>query len=210
MSEEMKPKLSRRQFLKSVGAAAAVASVGGVAGLHKGQSEASESATLTSQGGIGERTVTLNVNGETHRLLLEPRVTLLDAIRDRLGLTGSKRVCDRGTCGACTVYLDGKPIYACLKLAVDCEGRKIETVESLAPPGKLNPVQQAFVDHDALQCGFCTPGFVMCVNHLLKTNKSPSLSDIKHACSGNVCRCGTYTRIFEAAESAAKAMREGT
>ncbi|MEP0766585.1 MAG: (2Fe-2S)-binding protein [Fimbriimonadia bacterium] len=209
MSEEKKPELSRRQFLKSVGAAAAVATVGGAAGLHKGHPETVGSPASVTPQGVGERTVSLNVNGEVHRLLLEPRMTLLDAIRDRLGLTGSKRVCDRGTCGACTVYLDGKPIYACLKLAVDCEGHKVETVESLAPDGKLNAVQQAFVNHDSLQCGFCTPGFVMCVNHLLKTNKSPSLADIKNACSGNVCRCGTYTRIFEAAESAAKAMREG-
>ncbi|GMV37800.1 MAG: twin-arginine translocation pathway signal protein [Fimbriimonadales bacterium] len=209
MSEEKKPKLSRRQFLKSAGAAAAVVTVGGAVGLHKAHTEAERRSAGVEPQGFGERTVTLNVNGETHRLLLEPRVTLLDAIRDRLGLTGSKRVCDRGTCGACTVYLDGKPIYACLKLAVDCEGHRIETVESLGAPGKLNAVQQAFVEHDALQCGFCTPGFVMCVNHLLKTNKSPSLADIKHACSGNVCRCGTYTRIFEAAQTAAKAMREG-
>ncbi len=209
MSEEKKPKLSRRQFLKSVGAAAAVASVGGAAGLRRGGAEADRGTTAASPQGIGERAVTLTVNGETHRLLLEPRVTLLDAIRDRLGLTGSKRVCDRGTCGACTVYLDGKPIYACLKLAVDCEGHEVETVESLSAPGQLNAVQQAFVDHDALQCGFCTPGFVMCVNHLLKTNKTPSLAQIKQACSGNVCRCGTYTRIFEAVESAAKALREG-
>ncbi len=153
--------------------------------------------------------VTLRVNGKTHKLLLEPRVTLLNALRNHLNLTGAKEVCDRGECGACTVLVDGKPVYSCMMLAVDAEGHEILTVEGLAKDGKLHPVQEAFVEHDALQCGFCTPGFIMAAVGLLNQNKNPTMEEVKVALSGNLCRCGVYTRMYEAVLDAAKKGRDG-
>jgi xanthine dehydrogenase YagT iron-sulfur-binding subunit len=205
--EETKKGLSRRQFLRGVGAAAATATVVGAVAFRPKTDEPKQGPKTDLDAIPGAVPVSLKVNGKTHQLNLEPRVTLLDALRERLQLTGAKKICDMGNCGGCTVYMDGKPIYACLKLAVDSQGHDIETIESLAPEGKMTPLQQAFVDHDALQCGFCTPGFVMSVNHLLKTNPNPTLDDVKQACCGNICRCGTYTRIFEAALAAAKARK---
>lgn len=149
--------------------------------------------------GPGKTPIRLIVNGETHEVLVEPRRTLLDALRKDLGLTGTKKACDEGTCGACTVLLEGKPIYACMALAVECEGQAIETVEGLARNGQLHPVQQAFIAEDALQCGFCTPGQIMSVKALLDSNPSPTLDDVKRALSGNLCRCGAYPKIFKAA-----------
>jgi len=134
-------------------------------------------------------------------------VTLLDALRNHLDLTGAKQVCDRGGCGGCTVLLDGLPVKSCMMLAVDAEGHEITTVEGLGTPEKMSPVQQAFVEKDALQCGFCTPGFVVAATALLAKNPDPTLDQIKHGLSGNLCRCGTYGRIFEAVQSAAKAKR---
>jgi xanthine dehydrogenase YagT iron-sulfur-binding subunit len=119
-------------------------------------------------------------------------------------VTGPKLVCDMGTCGACTVLLDGKPVYSCLVLAVDAVGKKITTIEGLGKPGAMNAVQSAFVDKDALMCGFCTPGFVTTISAYLKKNPNPSLEQVREACQGNFCRCGTYPRIFEAALAAAK------
>ncbi|HXK62023.1 MAG TPA: (2Fe-2S)-binding protein, partial [Acidobacteriota bacterium] len=145
--------------------------------------------------GPGPVPVTLQVNGKSHRLQLEPRVTLLDVLRNHLDLTGTKEVCDRGTCGACTVLLDGKPVYACSVLAVDAQGKKIETIESLGTPEKLHPIQAAFVENDALQCGFCTPGFVMASKALLDRNPNPSREEIEKGLGGNLCRCGTYAGI---------------
>jgi aerobic-type carbon monoxide dehydrogenase small subunit (CoxS/CutS family) len=130
-------------------------------------------------------------------------VTLLEALRNHSNLTGAKEVCDRGTCGACTVLLDDKPVYSCSKLAIDSQNAKITTVEGLAKNGKLTPVQQAFIDQDALMCGFCTPGFIMSVTALLKQNPRPTADQVKHACSGNLCRCGTYPRVLQAALKAA-------
>jgi aerobic-type carbon monoxide dehydrogenase small subunit (CoxS/CutS family) len=147
--------------------------------------------------------VALTVNGKSLRIQLEPRVTLLEALRDHANLTGSKEVCDRATCGACTVLLDGTPIYSCSKLAVDSQGHQITTIEGLAENGKLTKVQQAFVDQDALMCGYCTPGFVMSVTALLNKNARPNAEEVKHACAGNLCRCGTYPRIMQAAFKAA-------
>ncbi len=154
--------------------------------------------------GPGKTPITLIVNGETREVLVEPRRTLLDALRKDLGLTGAKKACDEGTCGACTVLLDGKPIYACMALALECEGRAIETIEGLARNGKLHPIQQAFIEEDALQCGFCTPGQIMSVKALLNENPKPTLEDVKRALSGNLCRCGAYPKIFKAALRAAK------
>lgn len=196
--------LSRRQFLRAAGGVAAAGVVGAVA-IKSANGETKPKQVAQGVDGIaGAVPVTLNVNGKDVTITVEPRVTLLDALRERMQLTGAKKVCDIGSCGACSVYFDGKPIYACMKLAIDSQGHKIETVESLAPAGKMNATQAAFVEKDALQCGFCTPGFVMSVNHLLKTNPNPTLDDVKRACAGNICRCGTYTRIYEAALAAAK------
>jgi aerobic-type carbon monoxide dehydrogenase small subunit (CoxS/CutS family) len=153
--------------------------------------------------GPGAVPITLNVNGKPLSLQVEPRVTLLEALREHASFTGAKEVCDRASCGACTVFLDDKPIYACSKLAIDAQGHRITTVEGLAPPGKLTNVQQAFIDEDGMMCGYCTPGFVMSVTALLKQNPKPNAEQVKQACSGNLCRCGTYPRIMQAAFKAA-------
>ena len=151
--------------------------------------------------------ITLKVNGQTFSLSVEPRRTLLDALRYDLGLTGAKKGCDEGTCGACTVLLDGKPVYSCLLLAVECQEHEIETIEGLAKDGKLHPVQEAFVEHDALQCGFCTPGQILSVKALLDENSEPTEEDVKRAVSGNLCRCGAYPHIVQAALAAAKKLK---
>ena len=149
--------------------------------------------------GPGTVPITLAINGDKKEFQLEPRVTLLDALRNYGPLTGTKEVCDRATCGACTVLIDGKPTYACMKLAIDARGHDITTIEGLAQGGQLTPVQQAFIDCDALMCGFCTPGFVMATTALLAENPKPTVADIKRACSGNLCRCGTYPHVIKAA-----------
>lgn len=142
--------------------------------------------------------VTLTVNGVDHTLTVETRRTLLDALRHDLDLTGAKKVCDMGNCGACTVLIDDRPMYACLLLAVDCADRQITTIEGLSADGNLDPVQQAFIEADAFQCGFCTPGQVMNMKGLLLETPAPSDAEILHAMSGNLCRCGAYRHILEA------------
>lgn len=188
--------VSRRDFLKISGVSAAVPLVSEVSALAL--------ADEVKELGPGKVPVTLSVNGKKLNAQLEPRVTLLDALRDKFELTGAKRVCDRGTCGACTVLMDDKPVYACSVLAIDAQGREITTIESLGEPGKLHPIQQAFVDHDAQQCGFCTPGFVMATKAFLDRNPNPTLEEIKHGLGGNFCRCGTYAGMREAVMQAAK------
>jgi aerobic-type carbon monoxide dehydrogenase small subunit (CoxS/CutS family) len=145
----------------------------------------------------------LLVNSAERTLLVEPRRTLLDVLRTSLGLTGTKKVCDMGTCGACTVLLDGQATYACLLLAVECEGRAITTIEGLAQGDELDPVQRAFVEADAYQCGFCTPGQIMSLRALLDETPAPSDEEIMRAVSGNLCRCGAYRHILEAGRIAA-------
>jgi xanthine dehydrogenase YagT iron-sulfur-binding subunit len=145
--------------------------------------------------GPGKTPVELTINGQKHTLQLEPRVTLLDTLRDQLDITGAKRVCDRAECGACTVLLDNKPVYACSVLAIEAQGKSITTIESLMQGENLNPIQLAFVDNDASQCGFCTPGFVVAFKAVLDKNPSASPEEIRHGLSGNVCRCGTYHGI---------------
>lgn len=191
--------LSRRDFLKITGASAAAPLVAGAAAIAV---EAPESAAVL---GPGKVPVTLNVNGKRYSAQLEPRVTLLDALRDQFELTGAKRVCDRGTCGACTVLLDGKAVYSCSILAIDAQTKPITTVEGLGQPGKLHPVQQAFIDNDAQQCGFCTPGFVVACKALLDQHPNPTPEQVKHGLSGNFCRCGTYAGIRQAVAQVAKA-----
>ena len=154
------------------------------------------------------RAVALNVNDTTSVVAVEPRRTLLDALRVDLGLTGTKKVCDMGDCGACTVLVDGKAMYACLMLAVDCDDRAITTIEGLAHGQQLDPVQQAFVDADAFQCGFCTPGQIMSIKGLLDATPSPSEAEIARAVSGNLCRCGAYRNIVQAGRLAAETIAE--
>jgi xanthine dehydrogenase YagT iron-sulfur-binding subunit len=179
---------SRREFMKISAVTAAVPLVLGTNVVEA----AGEEVTIH---GPGKVPVTLNVNGKKLSADIEPRVTLLDALRERFDLTGAKRVCDRGACGACTVLLDGKPVYACSVLAIDAQGAKIVTIEALAEGDALSPVMQAFVVHDAQQCGFCTPGFVVATTHFLQQHPQPSAEDIRHGLSGNYCRCGTYDGI---------------
>lgn len=152
---------------------------------------------------MNELYVTLCVNGAEHPLALEPRRTLLDALRGDLLLTGAKKVCDMGNCGACTVLVDGQAMYACLLLAVDCAGREITTIEGLSHNGSLDPIQQAFVEADAFQCGFCTPGQIMSLRGLLDATPEPSDEAILRAVSGNLCRCGAYHNILRAGQIAA-------
>jgi xanthine dehydrogenase YagT iron-sulfur-binding subunit len=145
-----------------------------------------------------QASVVLHINGSEHALVLEPRRTLLDALRNDLHLTGTKKVCDMGDCGACTVLVDGRAMYACLLLAVDCAGRQITTIEGLSHNGDLDPVQQAFVEADAFQCGFCTSGQIMSLKALFDTTPSPSDDQITRAVTGNLCRCGAYLHILRA------------
>lgn len=145
--------------------------------------------------------ITLTVNGERYQLSVKTNRTLLEVLREELGLTGSKKGCDRGDCGACTVLVDGRAVNACLVLAIEAQGREIVTIEGLSKDGALHPIQEAFVKHGALQCGFCTPGMVMAAKALLDANPNPSEEEIREALSGNLCRCTGYTRIVQAVRS---------
>ncbi|MHB0870440.1 MAG: (2Fe-2S)-binding protein [Chloroflexota bacterium] len=154
--------------------------------------------------GPGKTAIMLTVNGQEYALSVQPRRTLLEALRDNLHLTGTKRGCSLGQCGACTVLLDGRPVYSCLMLAIECQGHRIETIEGLEQDNRLHPIQQAFLDTDAFQCGFCTPGQIMAVKGLLDSHGEPTLEEVKRAVSGNLCRCGAYPNIFRAALLAAE------
>jgi xanthine dehydrogenase YagT iron-sulfur-binding subunit len=191
--------ISRRGFLSSVGAGAVVAaSLKGAPAAPAQEIEA-----------VGKPvTINLVVNGATRRVLVEPRWTLIYVLREVLGLTGSKIGCERGECGACTVLIDGKPRYSCLTLAVEADGHAITTVEGLLEGDRLGPVQQAFAEEDAFQCGFCTPGQIMAVEGLLRSNPNPTLDQIRIGVSGNLCRCGVYKNIFNAAAKASQLRRQ--
>jgi xanthine dehydrogenase YagT iron-sulfur-binding subunit len=206
--DEQKPSQhdpSRRRFLKGVGVAGAGAALADHLLTTEAQAEVVEQAT-SPQPVAGSMNVVLDVNGQKRNVSVEPRTTLLSVLRNYLepGLTGPKLVCDMGTCGACTVLMNDKPVYSCLVLAVDAVGKKLTTVEGLGTPETMNSVQQAFVQKDALMCGFCTPGFITMISAYLKTNPNPTMDQVREACKGNFCRCGTYPRIFEAALAAAK------
>jgi len=193
-----KGSLTRRDFLKG----ASVAVSGGLMTAQRaGGAPPGESASVV---GPGAAPITLRVNGKTHTLNLEPRVTLLDALRNHLDLTGAKKVCDRGTCGACTVILDGKPVYACNVLAIEAQGHDVVTVESLTTGGKLHPVMAAFVEHDAQQCGFCTPGFIVACKAFLDKHPNPTQEEVETGLGGNLCRCGTYAGVRRAVLEAAR------
>ncbi len=193
--------VSRRDFMKGIGSGALGTAV--LAPL-RGQTIATKKGRVP----VYERkTITVTVNGKKIDLAVEANETLLDALRDRLDLTGAKKVCDRGECGGCTVLLDGAPVYACMTLAVRADGKSVKTVEGLAEGAKLHPVQEAFIEKDGYQCGFCTPGFLMTTSAFLDKNPAPSLDEIKQALSGNLCRCGNYAKIYQAVDAAAKKMK---
>jgi len=193
--------LSRRQFLQTTG----------VVGLAAGVIAPSEIEAQTGPAAVGpgEVPVRLIVNGRTLNLSIEPRVTLLDALRMRADLTGNKRGCDRGACGACTMLVDGRPVYSCSTLAIEVQGKQIRNVDGLATGNTLHPVQQAFVEKDALMCGFCTPGFIMASVGLLEKHPNPTPEQIKKGLDGNICRCGTFVRIREAVISVAGGVARG-
>jgi len=184
--------VSRRGFIATLGtgAVAAAATAAAVTAAGAAPATPADAAEMVR--------VTLSINGRRQRLLVEPRWSLLFVIRDQLGLTGTKVGCERGECGACTVLVDGKPRYACMTLAVEAEGADITTLEGLMNGEELGPVQRAFAEEDAFQCGYCTPGQIMAVEGLLRANPSPTLEDARQAVSGNLCRCGSYPLIFKA------------
>jgi xanthine dehydrogenase YagT iron-sulfur-binding subunit len=191
--------LSRRGFLKGLGIGTATA---GVVNVVKPIAEAA--GKNPDIAGPGEMPVSLKINGKTRKVNVEPRVTLLDTLRNRLDLTGAKKVCDRATCGACTVLLDGQPVYSCTLLAIEAVGHDITTIEGIGTPEKLNSVQKAFMEHDAQQCGFCTPGFVTACTALVRQNPKATTDQMKAGLGGNLCRCGTYAGMLLAVADAAK------
>jgi xanthine dehydrogenase YagT iron-sulfur-binding subunit len=194
--------------LKGVGAAAAATAVASPPQVQAAEPALAAAGTKPDALNTviaGPVQVTLSINGQERQVTVEPRTTLLSAMRDRLEppLTGAKLVCDAATCGACTVLLNGKPVFGCSVLAIDAVGKKITTVEGLGTPEHPNAVQAAFVEKDAMMCGFCTPGFVTSLSALLQTNPHPNEQQVREACKGNFCRCGTYPHIFQAALAAA-------
>jgi aerobic-type carbon monoxide dehydrogenase small subunit (CoxS/CutS family) len=191
--------ISRRALFKGAGATAI-----GTALLESGIAAAAEKAAGLDEAkvfGPQPVPVTLTVNGHETTVRVDPATTLVEVLRTELQLTGTKIGCDRGACSGCTVWIDGVPHASCMTFALDCRGKKITTIEGLAQGDQLHPVQQAFVEHDALQCGFCTPGMVMSCAALVESNKNPTLDDVKTAISGHLCRCGTYQNIFDALAS---------
>ena len=203
MSKPEQFNVSRRDFLKSAGVGGLATAVTAVA---DGDAAAQSGPHVV---GPGEVPVTLTVNGKRLDLRIEPRVTLLDAVRQRADLTGNKRVCDRGACGACTMIVDGRTVYSCSTLAIEVQGKQIRTVDGLSTGNSLHPVQQAFCDKDALMCGFCTPGFVMATVALIEKHPNPTPEQARKALDGNICRCGTFVRVMEAAMQAGKAVARG-
>jgi len=194
-SNPINPNVSRRSFLKGAGLTAA-----GTVVLETVSFAASEFAPDAA--GPGAVPITLRVNGVTKQLSVEPRTVLSEALRFHLDLTGTKVVCDRGACSACTVLLDGTPVNSCMTFAMDAVGKEITTIEGISKGGELHPIQASFVEHDGLQCGYCTSGMVMSCYSLLSHNPHPSREEVQQAVSGNLCRCGTYPKVFEAAMNA--------
>jgi xanthine dehydrogenase YagT iron-sulfur-binding subunit len=194
--------VSRRAFLKTVG-------VTGVAAGVIGGADAEAQGGGAAPVGPGAVPITLKIDGKVHRLEVEPRVTLLDAMRDRLDKTGLKRVCDRGSCGACTAIVDGRTVYTCSMLAIEAQGKDIKTIEGLTEGTALHPVQQAIVEHDGTMCGFCTPGFVMSAVALLEKHPKPTAEQVREGLDGNICRCGTYKGLLEAVLAGNKGVTRG-
>ncbi len=216
--DEARGSVSRRGFLKGLGAGGLGSAIAPAAVLGAGSVAAAGTAAVSmAQGevfGPGRVPIQLRVNGQTLSVEVEPRQTLLDVLRqdrgtdgDYLDVTGGKRVCDRASCGACSMLVDGRLTYGCTMLAIEAQGHEVITVEGLGSPDSMHAVQAAFVEADALMCGFCTPGMVIAVTALLQDNPDPTRDQIRRALDGNLCRCGTYPRIFEAAETAAARLR---
>jgi aerobic-type carbon monoxide dehydrogenase small subunit (CoxS/CutS family) len=204
-SESTTRGVSRRQFLQGAGGAAA----GSVLITLPPLAHGAESDAVVEQAGLKRYpasgcNITLDINGRPAQLNVTPDTTLLHAVRESLNLTGAKEVCDRGACGACTMLVDGRSVNSCLMLAIDAVGHEVTTIEGLSKDGKLDAVQQAFVENDACQCGYCIPGFVVRSRALLNETPHPNREAIKHGLSGNICRCAAYVRIFAAVEAAAK------
>lgn len=195
MADTPKIRFSRRGFLKGAGVTAATSVIETANALAR---DANDSLQNDRVLGPDALSVKMQINGREHSVMIEPRDTLVQTLRDNIGLTGTKVGCDRGSCSACTVWIDKTPALACMTLSIDTAGCEITTIEGLSHDGQMHPVQAAFVKHDAMQCGFCTPGMVMSCAALLERNPNPNLSDVKHAVSGNLCRCGTYPRVFSA------------
>src|SRR5580765_7632427 len=191
--------LSRRDFLRGTGVSAAATALAttGIPGVAEAAAGVVEQPAATAIG-PGAVPITLNVNGRPTNAAIEPRVTLLDALRNYMDVTGCKRVCDRGTCGACTVLLDNKPVYACSMLALEAQGKQIRTAETLVQGDKLDAVPAAFAQYDAQQCGFCTPGFVVAMKAVLEANPKATPAEVEHGLAGNICRCGTYEQMRDA------------
>jgi len=194
--------ISRREFLESTGAVIAVATASPV--LKADVSSANPALADDVETGVPSTAIRVVVNGTEHRLQVEDRWTLAELLRDRIGLTGTKIGCDRGECGACTVLVDGKPVYSCSNLAVWADGREIQTVEGLLHGDELDPLQKAFVEHDAPQCGFCTSGQLMSAKGLLAHNPHPTAHEVRAAMTGNICRCSNYNHYVEAVLAASK------
>ena len=193
---EQQKGFSRRGFLRGVSI------TGGALGT--GLLETAEGQTgAAAVMGPAAVPITLNINGKAHKVEVEPRETLLDTLRNKLDLTAAKRVCDRGTCGACTVMMNGKAVYGCTVLAIDAQGKQIQTLEGISPNGNPHPVAKAFVNNDAQQCGYCTPGFVVAAKAFLDRHPKPTEEDVKHGLGGNICRCGTYMGVRKAVLEAA-------
>ena len=199
-SGKKKSAFSRRGFLQGLGVSSGALSTGLL------ESEAEAAATAGPVSGPGEVPITLNINGKQVKTTVEPRMTLLDTMRNKLDLTAAKRVCDRGTCGACTVIVSGKAVYSCTVLAIDAQGKQIQTLEGVSAGPKPHPVSTAFVNNDAQQCGYCTPGMVMAAKSLLDHTPHPTPEQVKDGMSGNLCRCGTYMGIRKAVLEAAGVM----
>jgi xanthine dehydrogenase YagT iron-sulfur-binding subunit len=195
--------VSRRGFIRGVGLG------GGALGTGVLEREAAAEPAAGSFVGPGAVPISLKINGKTTNLNLEPRVTLLDALRNHLDLTGAKKVCDRATCGACTVILSGKVVYSCTVLAIDAQGKDIQTIEGISSGNRLHPVSAAFVNHDAQQCGYCTPGFVMAAKGFLDRHSNPTMEQVEKGLGGNLCRCGTYVGVRKAVLEAAREMKGG-
>jgi xanthine dehydrogenase YagT iron-sulfur-binding subunit len=202
-SKKRRSAFSRRGFLQGLGVSSGALSTGIL------ESEAEAAATAGNLAGPGEVPITLTVNGKQMKTSVEPRMTLLDTLRNKLDHTAAKRVCDRGTCGACTMIMSGKVVYSCTVLAIDAQGKQIQTLEGISAGTKPHPVSQAFVDNDAQQCGYCTPGMVMAAKGFLDRNPHPTDEQVKKGMSGNLCRCGTYMGIRKAVLQAAGMLSGG-
>jgi aerobic-type carbon monoxide dehydrogenase small subunit (CoxS/CutS family) len=190
--------VSRRSFIQTLGLSAAGAAIG--TRVERAVARQDSNAAKPGAAVIGPAPfeITLRINGNDLKATIDPATTLMESLRWHFNLTGTKEVCDRGSCGGCSVLVDGQLVNSCMMLAIDAAGSEVTTIEGLAKDGQLDPIQEAFCKHDALQCGFCTPGLIMASRALLDAKRSPTLSDIRHGLSGNICRCGTYTNIFNA------------